>query len=100
MIVKDINTDAYESPYLFADGYVGNINTSVYLGLEREVKIQNYYYVFYKIDGKDTFLIKKNFKFNPIKYLIYGILEILGLPFFVLILFKSYKYFKNEKLDY
>lgn len=98
LIVENINTDAYGSPHLYADGYVNDIKTSVYLGLKRDVKIEKRYNVLYKSDGKNSFLITENFNFNPSKFLIFGILEILSIPIFLLIIFKIFKYFKNDKI--
>ncbi|UWY27740.1 hypothetical protein N4T20_18690 [Flavobacterium sp. TR2] len=62
MIVTRIGEDSYESPHLFANGKVENIKTSIYLGLEKEVEIKNYYPILYKRDGKQSFLITKDFK--------------------------------------
>lgn len=98
--VEDINTDSYGSSYIFADGIVDNVKTSVSLGLERDVKIQDYYEILYKPDGNNSFLITTDFKFIPLNYLYYGIIETLCIPLFLLIIFKTYKYFKNGKTDF
>ncbi|EKT3958023.1 hypothetical protein NTJ28_002021 [Flavobacterium psychrophilum] len=99
MIVTRIGSDSYGSPHLFADGYVNNIKTGLYLGLERDVRIQKSYTILYRQDGKSSFLITKDFKFNPIRILWYGILELISIPFLLLIIFKIYKYFKNDNIQ-
>ncbi|MBL0738427.1 hypothetical protein JI750_16140 [Flavobacterium sp. GN10] len=100
MIVTRIGEDSYGSPHLFANGKVENIKTSIYLGLEKEVEIKNYYPILYKRDGKQSFLITKDFEFDPTKYLYYGISKIFSIVFFLFIISKIYKYFKNDKLKF
>lgn len=99
MIVTRIGSDSHGSPHLFADGYINNIKTSIYLGLEKDVNIKDHYPILYKKNGKQSFLITKNFKFNPVKFLYYGILEILSIPIGTLIILKIYKYFKNDRIE-
>lgn len=99
MIVTRIGSDSYGSPHLFADGFINNIKTGVYLGLERDVKILKKYPILYRQDGKSSFLITKDFIFNPLKILWYGILELLSIPILVLIILKIYKYFKNDNIQ-
>lgn len=100
MIANSVSADSYGSPHMFASGKVANVKTSVYLGLEKDITIENYYPILYKPDGNQSFLITKDFKFNPLKHLYYGILEILGTIFFLFIISKIYKYFKNDKLKF
>lgn len=100
MRATGISTDSYGSSHLFASGYIRNIKTSVYLGLEKEVQIKDYYPIWYKPDGKQSFFITKNFKFDPLKHLYYGIFEVLSIPLFLFIISKIYKYFKNTNLEF
>ncbi|MDA6072758.1 hypothetical protein NJT12_24345 [Flavobacterium sp. AC] len=100
MKVTRIGADSYGSPHLYANGYVENIKTSVYLGLENEVKIKDYYPILYKPDGKQSFLTTKDFKFTPINYLYSGIFKILGILFLLFLVSRIYKYFKNSKLEF
>ena len=98
MEVENIYTDSFQGVHLTASGSVNNIKTVVYLGLERDTEVNESYPILYRPDGKSSFLITKNFKFNAYKFLIYGIIKVLSIPIFVLIIFKIYKYFKNDKL--
>jgi hypothetical protein len=99
MMVDNIYNDGWEDTHLSANGYVNNIKTTVYLGLERDVRIQKSYAVLYRPDGKSSFLITKDFKFNPVKILCYGILELLSIPILLLIILKIYKYLKNDNIQ-
>ncbi len=99
MRVTRIGSDSYGSPHTFASGKVENIKTSIYLGLEKEVKIKNYYPILYKPDGMQSFLITEDFKFNPLKNFYCGISEIFGIIFVLFSISKIYRYFKLKGIE-